>query len=104
MASLVCDVCNCAYNNACYCSKGDIMVGGKHARQEADTCCDSFRETTSETYKSAMDHPSTTIHIDCEADKCMYNSNFKCYADNVTIKGNGAHHSAETLCATFKER
>lgn len=104
MANLVCDVTNCVYNNAMYCSKGDIMVGGKHACKESDTCCESFRENTKDSYKSAMEHPSATIHIDCEVAKCMFNSNFKCYADNVTIKGNGADNSKDTLCATFKER
>ena len=103
MACLVCDVRNCAYNEAYYCCKGDIMVGGKHAYREADTCCESFRDNTREVYRSAMDHPSTVIHIDCEAVSCIYNSNYRCHAENVTIKGNGAGQSKETLCATFKE-
>ena len=31
MADLKCVVENCTYNKDCLCSKGDIMVGGKHA-------------------------------------------------------------------------
>ena len=31
MAELKCGVENCTYNKDKYCSKGDIMVGGKHA-------------------------------------------------------------------------
>lgn len=104
MACLVCGVTNCTYNEAQYCCKGDIMVGGKHACKEEDTCCDSFRENTKDTFKSALEHPSSTIHIDCEVEKCVYNSNYRCHADNVTIKGNGAANPKETLCATFKQR
>ena len=31
MADLKCAVENCSYYKDCLCSKGDIMVGGKHA-------------------------------------------------------------------------
>ena len=31
MADLKCAATNCTYNEDNYCSKGDIMVGGKHA-------------------------------------------------------------------------
>ena len=31
-----------------------------------------------------------TISIDCEATKCVYNSNYKCHAEHVDIKGGGA--------------
>ena len=33
MADLKCVVENCTYNKDCLCSKGDIMVGGKHAME-----------------------------------------------------------------------
>ena len=39
MADLKCGVKNCVYNCDCLCSKGDIMVGGKHAEKKNATCC-----------------------------------------------------------------
>ena len=51
-----------------------------------------------------MTHPSKTISIDCEAVKCVYNSNYKCHADHVDIKGCGACDCKGTVCATFSEK
>ena len=104
MAQLDCTVENCIYNKDQYCCKGDIMVGGKHATREDDTCCESFSERRGDSYTSALEHPSKTISIDCEAVKCIYNSNYKCFAEHVDIKGSDASDCRETLCATFKER
>ncbi|MDE7013318.1 MAG: DUF1540 domain-containing protein, partial [Kineothrix sp.] len=42
--------------------------------------------------------------IDCEAVRCVYNSNYKCHAEHVDIKGYGACDCRETACATFKEK
>ena len=106
MAELKCGVENCTYNENCYCSKGDIMVGGKHACSCDDTCCESFaqRREGQDSYTSSLSHPSKTISIDCEAEKGVYNSNYKCVADHVDIKGSGACDCRQTACATFKER
>ena len=83
MAELKCGVNNCTYNNDRCCCKGDIMVGGKSAQQEDDTCCDSFKQRSGD---------STS------------NTNYKCYAEHVDIKGCGACDCRETACATFKEK
>jgi hypothetical protein len=105
MAQLDCIVDSCVYNKSECCCKGDIMVGGKHAHHEDDTCCESFSEKRGEdSYTSALEHPCKTISIDCEASKCVYNSNYKCFAQHVDIKGCGASDCRETACATFKER
>lgn len=106
MADLKCTVENCTYNKEHLCSKGDIMVGGKHADTTEDTCCESFAQKREgmDAYTSALEHPSRTISIDCEAVKCMYNSNYKCVAEHVDIKGAGAADCRETACATFKEK
>ena len=103
MAELKCGVENCCYNQECCCCKGDIMVGGKHADTCGDTCCESFSQKSSDSYTSSLNHPSVTISIDCEATNCMHNSNYKCYAEHVDIKGRGASNCIETECATFKE-
>lgn len=103
MAELKCMVDSCAYNSDKYCCKGDIMVGGKTAGKKEDTSCESFRERKGERVSNSMS-PSRTISIDCEATRCVYNTNYKCYADHVDIKGCGACDCKETACATFKER
>lgn len=79
MADLKCVVENCTYNKDCLCSKGDIMVGGKHACDCDGTCCESFAQKREgrESFSNSLSHPSHTISIDCEAVKCIYNSNYK---------------------------
>ena len=106
MAELKCAVENCTYNKEHLCCKGDIMVGGKHACKEEDTCCESFaeRKGAQDSYTSSLSHPGSVISIDCEAVKCVYNSNFKCVAEHVDIKGVGACDCKETACATFTEK
>lgn len=101
MAQLTCGVETCSYNKQKKCSKGDIMVGGSQAESDRDTCCESFRPEGCDSYTSALDHPCQTISIDCEATKCKYNSNYKCYAENVSIEGCHAKDCKETLCGTF---
>lgn len=78
------------------------MVGGSLARKYTDTCCESFVDRRRDSYKSALDHPSRTISIDCEACNCIYNSNYKCHAANVDIGGSNACHCRETECDTFQ--
>ena len=104
MSQLDCTVDSCLYNKTQCCCKGDIMVGGTHADTEEETCCESFCERRGDSYTSAIEHPSKTISIDCEAMNCTYNSNYKCVADHVDIIGSGANTSGETVCATFEER
>lgn len=104
MSDLTCGVTNCTYNKDYCCCKGDIMVGGKHACDCDSTCCESFHKRSGDTFTSAVSHPSNTISIDCEAVKCVYNSDYRCNAEHVDIKGGSAATSRETLCATFKER
>lgn len=103
MAELKCGANTCCYNKEAYCSKGDIMVGGRHADKPDETCCESFSDKRNDSYTSALDHACKTISIDCEATKCIYNSNFKCKAEHVDIKGCNACGCSETACGTFKE-
>ena len=103
MAELKCGVNNCTYNNDRCCCKGDLMVGGKSAQKEDDTCCDSFKQRSGDSTSNSM-NPCRTISIDCEAVKCVFNTNYKCYAEHVDIKGCGACDCRETACATFKEK
>lgn len=105
MAELKCGAENCMYNKECMCCKGDIMVGGKHASTMDATCCDSFHERREghESVTSSTNHPCKTISIDCEAVKCIYNTDYHCKAEHVDIKGAGATSAKETVCGTFRE-
>ncbi len=105
MAELKCGAEKCTYNENHFCCKGDIMVGGKHACESDATCCESFVERKEgNTFTSSLSHPSKVISIDCEAEKCIYNKNYKCVAEHVDIRGGNACKSRETACATFSER
>lgn len=104
MAILDCAVSSCVHNKEQCCCKGDIMVSGKAANVSCDTCCDSFAEKRGDSYTSGLEHPCKTISIDCEADNCEHNANYKCHADHVSIKGSAACNCRETSCATFKEK
>lgn len=103
MAQLDCRVENCVYNQNSSCCKGDIMVGGRHARRKDDTCCESFSEKRADSYVSSLEHPCRTISIDCEAESCAYNSNYKCHAEHVDIAGSGASCREQTHCGTFQQ-
>ena len=47
---------------------------------------------------------STASVIACEAETCVYNSNYKCVAKQVNINGQTANTSKLTSCGTFKEK
>ena len=79
------------------------MVGGSRACDCEETCCESFSKRRDGAYVSSLDHPCRTISIDCEAEKCKYNSNYKCHAEHVDIRGGGASDCKQTQCATFRE-
>ena len=104
MAELRCVVATCTYNKNSLCCKGDIMVGGSSATTSSETSCDSFRERKEDSYTSSLEHPSKVISIDCEAVKCVYNSNYKCKAEHVDIRGGGANSAQGTQCHTFREK
>ena len=104
MAQLDCHADNCSYNKERCCCKGDIMVGGKRAKCEDETCCDSFTRSKGDSFSNSLIHPAKTISIDCEAGDCKFNSDYKCTADHVDIKGCGACDCKETACATFQQK
>lgn len=103
MPALVCSAQNCVYNNAMYCSKGDIKIGGADANVCQDTCCESFQERRRESAKSSMGSPSAETAIKCEAEHCKYNDSCVCHAKHVDIAGAAACRCDETECVTFDE-
>ena len=104
MPALVCSAQNCVYNEAMYCGKGDIRVGGEGAKVCQDTCCESFHERKWDNVRSSVGSPSAEIQIKCEAVHCKYNKNCDCHANKVDIAGVAACRCEETECATFDEK
>lgn len=101
MPLLVCSAMTCVYNKGQYCSKGDIMVGGKEAETSRETCCESFKARSENQATSSMGTPSQKIHVDCKACHCQYNKDYKCTASQIDIAGASANTSEQTECGTF---
>lgn len=99
MAQLTCGAQACSYNQDNCCCKGDIMVGA-----EQGTCCESFHKRNENAFISSSCRPSPTVSIDCDAVRCIYNTDYRCRAEKVAIKGSSAASSMETVCATFQEK
>lgn len=100
MTKLQCMVTSCYYNEDKLCSKGDIMVDGKNAKDAGGTCCSSFKERTTGASNS-MRSPKNEIEVDCKACNCVHNEDCKCAADHIGIAGNNACQCQETECMTF---
>ncbi len=104
MTQLKCSAQTCMYNEDRYCSKGDIMVEGRDAKDPSGTCCASFRERNENTARNSMEHPSRNIEVDCEAEHCVFNEECKCTAREIGIAGSHAAQSEDTECASFECR
>ena len=103
MPALSCSATTCIYNKQELCSKGDVKIGGSNARQAGETCCESFQKRKEGQASNSM-NPTGMISIDCQAVKCVYNTDHRCSAERVDIRGCGADNCRETICATFRER
>ena len=105
MSKLKCGAEKCVYNAERLCCKGEICIGGRHAENSGQTCCESFAERREESggFTSSIAHPSEHVSIDCEAVKCIYNQDYKCTASHVDVGGVRAAESGETRCETFRE-
>lgn len=101
MTILDCSVTGCIYNENRCCCKGDIMVEGKDARNNAETCCGSFVERKEGAGTNVEKRISKEINVSCEACNCEFNSNQKCTAEHIGIAGGNACNCGETECASF---
>lgn len=101
MPALVCSAQNCLYNNAMYCSRGNIDVAGEDAKACQETCCASFQERELANMRNAVGTPTTNTEIGCEAKNCKYNEKCRCRAIHVDISGAAASRSDQTECVTF---
>lgn len=102
MTDLKCSVTNCIYNESHLCAKDSIQVGGKTAKDQSCTCCESFCDCDQPSAKNVCQNAQPQTKIGCEAVNCIYNENRYCHADHIDISGNGAGTSQQTECATFK--
>ncbi|MEG1254824.1 DUF1540 domain-containing protein [Clostridium sp.] len=103
MTKLKCDACSCAHNNDYYCCVNSIEVGGKSATKQSSTCCENFEENNG-AMTNSTESPNPQMEIGCQATNCVYNGNFKCEANEVSIAGDHACSSRETQCSTFSCR
>lgn len=101
MPELKCSAQTCVYNKQELCSKGDIQVTGDSASTPDQTCCGSFQQRKGDSMKASCGCGCRSIHVDCQADKCVYNENLKCGAAKIGIAGSDASSSQETMCGTF---
>lgn len=101
MTQLKCSVETCMYNDEHLCAKGDIMVGGQSATVPNETRCESFKERTGSASNSAGS-ASREIQVKCKAEKCVFNKELRCSAQEIGIAGRSACSPAETECASFE--
>lgn len=101
MTQLDCTVTSCLYNKDSCCSRGDIVIGGRGASSVGETSCQSFCERSGAKTSNFAGSPAPTVKIDCEAEKCRYNSSSKCQAGHIGISGGQACSCKETECTSF---
>ncbi|WOC31707.1 MULTISPECIES: DUF1540 domain-containing protein [Caproicibacterium] len=110
MTNLKCSVTECINNSSRNCCRPDIMVGGKSACGCEQTCCADFEQKSgsdSAQNSCGCSSPNPQLHIRCEAEKCIYNQQGECSADDVAVRGSNCQNAtckSETECGTFKMR
>ena len=104
MPRLDCNVQTCRFNNDYGCVRENITVGGPRAKDAGETCCDSFEELRSESFRNSVGEPSAQVEIQCAAGNCVHNQDCTCFADRVDVGGSNATACADTLCGTFFQR
>ena len=108
MPILNCEVDTCYYNKSRRCCRDEIQVEGKDAMSRNATACGSFRDSKTDKYSSSTschceDGPETTLGVDCEAVKCIFNEEGRCSAEHIGIEGSGAEYYTETECGSFRQ-
>lgn len=101
MPELKCTVQTCRHNRNFLCDLDRIEVGGRNARTERETCCDSFEERKGDTYSNVTREASPITNIDCKAEECKYNCDCECHAGKISVEGGNACRCESTECATF---
>lgn len=107
MTKLNCSVTSCMHNEDKLCCLREIKVEGTTADVSDGTACASFEEKGKESYKNSncdCQKPNPSLAIECMAQKCIYNDDYKCTASHINVDGEGAHTAGDTKCATFTSK
>lgn len=105
MTRLGCNVTTCASNKNKCCCREDIKVKGGDARECSDTRCGSFYVEDGFA-SSIVPHESAEpeTQVLCEVVSCFYYEKGKCSAERITVEGDGARDTKETMCGSFVVR
>ncbi len=101
MTNLDCSVTGCFYNEDKCCMKENILVDGKDATENSETCCSSFKEKGCGCNTNTVKNSKKEVDVSCEATNCMFNDACKCQAEHIGIAGGNACNRNETECASF---
>lgn len=106
MTKLNCSVTSCLHNEDRLCCLNSIKVEGTTADVSDGTACASFEEKGRESYKNSLvdEQPKQSLMIECMAQKCIYNDEYKCTASHIDVAGDGACDCGDTRCATFTSK
>lgn len=97
-----CKATRCIHNNSTECLAGVINVKGMNSRSTPETTCSTFVEEGGYGYDNLSNYydNSKTVtkirDIKCSAEKCKYNNNGECYANEIEI------NAANASCDTFE--
>ena len=106
MTNCTCTVTECKHNDDHCCCKSEILVNtdSKNDCSCGCTCCASFDQKTSDSFKNNTQTPNPALKIGCNAVQCIHNENHLCQAESVAINGMNTQSGNHTECATFQAR
>ena len=89
MTNCTCTVTECKHNDDHCCCKSEILVNtdSKNDCSCGCTCCASFDQKTSDSFKNSTQTPNPALKIGCNAVQCIHNENHLCQAESVAING-----------------
>ena len=75
MTNCTCTVTECKHNDDHCCCKSEILVNtdSKNDCSCGCTCCASFDQKTSDSFKNSTQTPNPALKIGCNAVQCIHN-------------------------------
>ena len=107
LTKLRCTAVHCEHNSDNHCCLSDVKIGGgERASSACETCCDSFKERSSNPTNKADAYrfPEDRVGVRCTATSCHYNSHGDCHANAVKIGNATAYRHCDTECHTFMKK
>jgi len=103
MTRLACTVTTCASYKDNGCCREDIKVKGGAACKCSETRCGSFYEQDGFA-SSIVPHESAEpeTKVLCDVHSCFFHENGLCSAERITVEGDGAKNTKDTMCASFR--